>query len=85
MYVAIITLPRPLEVLSRRGEVALQIESPSEEVRVLPLDPCEVALADLEWEQQGETTPARIGSDSQGRLFLFVRGSGHQRPHLPGL
>ena len=31
------------------GEMALQIDSPSTELKVLPLSPCEVALADLEW------------------------------------
>ena len=61
------------------GEMALQIDSPSTELQVLPLSPCEVALADLEWEQHGERIPAQIGSDVQGRLFLFVSGSGTLR------
>ena len=61
------------------GEMALQIDSPSPEMLVLPLSPCEVALADLEWEQRGERIPAQIGSDAQGRLFLFVSGSGTLR------
>ena len=61
------------------GEMALQIDSPSTELQVLLLSPCEVALADLEWEQHGERIPAQIGSDVQGRLFLFVSGSGTLR------
>ncbi len=61
------------------GKMSFQIDAPSEETHALPLTPCGVALADLEWEQGEERTPARIGSDADGRLFLFVSGSGTLR------
>ena len=61
------------------GKIALQIQSPSEETHVLPLSPFGVALADLEWERDTERVPAQIGSDAEGRLFLFVNGSGTLR------
>ena len=61
------------------GKMSFQIDAPSEETHALPLTPCGVALADLEWEQGEERTPARIGSDAEGRLFLFVSGSGTLR------
>ena len=61
------------------GEIAMEVQSPAEQVVALPLEPCGVALADLYWDRDGEQIPARLGSDAEGRLFLFVNGSGTLR------
>ena len=61
------------------GEMLLEVRSPSEETHVLPLSPFGIALAGLEWERDTERIPAQIGSDAEGRLFLFVKGSGTLR------
>tara|TARA_Y100001933_G_scaffold55150_2_gene54641 strand:- start:45306 stop:52541 length:7236 start_codon:yes stop_codon:yes gene_type:complete len=61
------------------GEVVLEIVSPVKEMLAFPLEPCGVALSDLSWDRDGEKIPARLGSDADGRQFLFVPGSGTLR------
>ncbi|MEC8338297.1 MAG: hypothetical protein VXZ84_09165 [Planctomycetota bacterium] len=61
------------------GEMALEVQSPVDQVVALPLEPCGIALTNLYWDRNNEKIPARLGSDAEGRLFLFVNGAGTLR------
>ena len=68
------------------GEVTMEVRSRSDRPVMMPIMPCEIALADPEWEDEAGRRPAQMGLDSENRMVLLVGKSGklHCRWSLRG-